>query len=80
MLKGGGCRWSSSVSGLRQKKTKKQKGNRNKNRKEKKQKQKQKPDLIGQIFSNQFYSWSSNAWMSLNEVKVEFGQQDEGQK
>jgi hypothetical protein len=32
------------------------------------------------IFSNQFYSWSSNAWMSLNEVKVSFGQQDEGRK
>jgi hypothetical protein len=84
MYKGGGCRWSSSVSGLRPKKTK----DRNKKETETKRKQKQKgiktetktENRFILIFSNQFYSWSSNAWMSLNEVKASFGQQDEGRK
>ena len=74
------------VSGKKNEETKKkqkqkqeQKQKRNKNKKESKTETKTENRFI-LIFSNQFYSWSSNAWMSLNEVKVSFGQQDEGRK
>ncbi len=74
------------VSGKKNEETKKkqkqkqeQKQKRNKNKKESKTETKTENRFI-LIFSNQFYSWSSNAWMSLNEVKASFGQQDEGRK
>jgi hypothetical protein len=63
----------------KRKQKQKQKQKRNKNKEKSKTETKTENRFI-LIFSNQFYSWSSNAWMSLNEVKVSFGQQDEGRK